>query len=67
MSGAPVKFYFDLLSQPSRALYIFLKQAKIPFDEHQIALRQGKHPKQVITQLKKLSHFIFIRMDQVCI
>lgn len=42
MSSAPIKFYFDLLSQPSRALYIFLKQAKIPTDDHPIALRKGK-------------------------
>lgn len=37
----PVKFFYDLMSQPSRALYIFLKQTKIPFEDHQIALRKG--------------------------
>ncbi|XP_031626520.1 glutathione S-transferase theta-1-like [Contarinia nasturtii] len=41
--SAPIKFYYDLLSQPSRALYIFLKQTKIPVDEHPIALRKGVH------------------------
>lgn len=40
--SAPVKFYYDLLSQPSRALYIFFKLAKIPVDENPIALRKGK-------------------------
>lgn len=38
---APMKLYYDLMSQPSRALYIFLKKANIPFDDHQIALRKG--------------------------
>lgn len=40
--SAPIKFYYDLLSQPSRALYIFLKLTKIPVDEHPVALRKGK-------------------------
>ena len=40
--SAPVKFYYDLMSQPSRALYIFMKLAKIPFEENPIALRKGK-------------------------
>lgn len=40
--GAPVKFYYDFLSQPSRALYIFMRLAKIPFEENPIALRKGK-------------------------
>lgn len=40
--SAPIKFYYDLMSQPSRALYIFLKSTKIPFDEFPIALRKGK-------------------------
>lgn len=42
MSRAPIKFYFDLLSQPSRALFIFMKQAKIAADEFPVALRKGK-------------------------
>lgn len=29
------------MSQPSRALYIFLKLSKIPTDFHPIALRSG--------------------------
>lgn len=41
MSG-PIKFYFDFLSQPSRAIYIFLKTAKIPFEPVPVALRNGK-------------------------
>lgn len=40
--SAPIKFYYDLLSQPARALYIFIKLNKIPVDEFPIALRKGK-------------------------
>lgn len=43
MAQAPIKFYYDLLSQPSRALYIFLKLSNIPFEDHPIALRKGVH------------------------
>lgn len=45
--AAPIKFYYDLLSQPSRALYIFLKSNKIPFEDYQIALRKGKRSFQL--------------------
>ncbi|KAJ8941749.1 hypothetical protein NQ314_010286 [Rhamnusium bicolor] len=37
-----LKYYFDLMSQPSRALYIFLKLTKIPFESCPVALRKGK-------------------------
>lgn len=43
MAQAPIKFYYDLLSQPSRALFIFMKLSKIPFEEYPIALRKGIH------------------------
>lgn len=38
-----LKLYFDLLSQPSRALYILLKQSKVPFQACPVALRNGEH------------------------
>lgn len=38
-----MKLYFDLLSQPSRALYIFLKLNKIPFEPKVIKLGRGQH------------------------
>ncbi|GAB0096795.1 glutathione S-transferase theta-1 [Sergentomyia squamirostris] len=41
--SAPVKFYYDLLSQPSRAMLIFLKLAKIPFESLPVALRKAEH------------------------
>lgn len=54
---APMKFYYDLMSQPSRALYIFLRTAKIPFDDHPIALRKGLTHKIVVSH-SELHNFI---------
>ena len=39
---AALKLYFDLMSQPSRAVYMFLKVNQIPFEEKPVALRKGK-------------------------
>ncbi len=36
----PLVFYYDLMSQPCRALYIFLKMTDIPFESKEIALRK---------------------------
>jgi glutathione S-transferase len=36
-------YYYDLMSQPCRALYIFLKVADIPFESKEIALRKLEH------------------------
>ncbi|KAG5684919.1 hypothetical protein PVAND_014127 [Polypedilum vanderplanki] len=38
-----LKFYFDLMSQPSRALYIFLKVTKIPVEFVKIDLKKAEH------------------------
>ena len=38
-----LKFYNDLLSQPVRAIWIFLKANKIPFEDIQISLLKGMH------------------------
>ncbi|KAF2901871.1 hypothetical protein ILUMI_04312 [Ignelater luminosus] len=38
-----LKLYYDLLSQPSRALYIYLQVCKIPFEKCPVALRKGEH------------------------
>ncbi|KAG5684923.1 hypothetical protein PVAND_014131 [Polypedilum vanderplanki] len=38
-----MKFYFDLLSQPSRALYIFLKVTKTPVEFVKIDLKRLEH------------------------
>ena len=36
-----LKLYVDLMSQPSRALYLFLKLTKIPCETHLVKLREG--------------------------
>nr|QBR98219.1 glutathione S-transferase theta [Diaphanosoma celebensis] len=38
-----LKLYVDLMSQPSRAIYLFLKLTKIPFDLKLVKLREGEH------------------------
>jgi glutathione S-transferase len=38
-----MKFYFDLLSQPSRALYIFLKATRTPAEFIKIDLKRLEH------------------------
>ncbi|KAI4490937.1 hypothetical protein M0802_010611 [Mischocyttarus mexicanus] len=38
-----LKLYYDLLSQPSRALYIFLKVASIPFEAKQVKISKLEH------------------------
>jgi len=35
---AGLKFYYDLMSQPSRAVFLFLKATDIPFIAHKVAL-----------------------------
>jgi len=38
-----LKFYFDLMSQPARVIYMFLKVNQIPFQECPIAIRKGTY------------------------
>lgn len=38
-----MKFYYDLMSQPSRALYIFFKLNKVPVTYVSVALRKAEH------------------------
>jgi len=38
-----LKLYYDLLSQPSRSLYIVLKLSDIPFEQCPVPLRNGTH------------------------
>lgn len=37
-----LKFYYDLKSQPSRVLYILLNASKVPFEDHTVALQNGR-------------------------
>lgn len=42
-SEVVMKYYYDLLSQPSRALFIIFKLSKISFDAKEISLAKGDH------------------------
>nr|WET52674.1 glutathione S-transferase [Phaedon brassicae]WET52799.1 glutathione S-transferase [Phaedon brassicae] len=45
-----LKLYYDLLSQPSRALYIFLKLTGVPFQECPVSLMEGEHKTEEFKQ-----------------
>lgn len=38
-----LKLYYDLLSQPSRALYIFFKTCNIPFEKKPVSIKDMEH------------------------
>lgn len=48
-----LKLYYDLMSQPSRALYIFLQVAKIPFESCPVALRNGMYKNTIVLHNSK--------------
>lgn len=49
-----MKYYFDLMSQPSRALYIFFKlNPKIPVTFVPVALRSGEHLQEEYKQINR--------------
>jgi len=47
----PLKLYYDLMSQPSRALYIFLNVTKIPFEPKPVKLREGEHFEEAFAEI----------------
>ncbi|XP_037951322.1 glutathione S-transferase theta-1 [Teleopsis dalmanni] len=51
---AKFKYYFDLMSQPSRALWIAFKMGKTPFEECSVALRKRE---QLSEEYKKINRF----------
>ncbi|CAG2194189.1 GST [Mytilus edulis] len=52
-----LRYYYDLMSQPCRAIYIFLKINKIPFEPKPIALRKGEHHSD---EYKKVNPFSLV-------
>ncbi|XP_043571399.1 glutathione S-transferase theta-2 [Chiloscyllium punctatum] len=50
-SRLPLRVYFDLLSQPSRAVLIFLRRTGIPHVEKPVALRKGEQRSPEFTKL----------------
>ncbi|SPP74027.1 blast:Alpha-tocopherol transfer protein-like [Drosophila guanche] len=49
-----IKYYYDFLSQPSRALWIEMKLGKTPFDECPVALRKRE---QLTDEYKNINRF----------
>lgn len=49
-----VKLYYDFISQPSRALYIFLKKCNIPFELNYVSLKNGEQRKPEYTKINFL-------------
>ncbi|XP_055843255.1 glutathione S-transferase theta-1 [Episyrphus balteatus] len=39
----PISYYYDLMSQPSRAMWIIFKMSGTPFEDCPVALRKGEH------------------------
>ena len=46
-----LKLYYDLMSQPSRAVYLFLRMNNIPYTDKLVALRKG-NTKLIFTSLR---------------
>ncbi|XP_038668345.1 glutathione S-transferase theta-2 [Scyliorhinus canicula] len=53
-SRLPLRVYFDLLSQPSRAVLIFLRRTGIPHVEKPVALRKGEQKSPEFTKLNPM-------------
>ncbi|XP_076815809.1 glutathione S-transferase theta-1-like isoform X1 [Clavelina lepadiformis] len=49
-----IKLYIDMLSQPCRALVIFMKTCKVPFEAVQVAIRKGENRKEPFLKLNPL-------------
>ncbi|KAL7836958.1 hypothetical protein AOLI_G00282420 [Acnodon oligacanthus] len=54
MSISPVKVYLDILSQPSRAVLIFLRHTGIPHTVQTVALRRGEQKSAEFTRLNPM-------------
>ncbi|XP_051887997.1 glutathione S-transferase theta-2 [Pristis pectinata] len=53
-SRLPLRVYYDLLSQPSRAVLMFLKCTGIPHVERPVALRRGEQKSEEFTKLNPM-------------
>lgn len=48
-----LKYYFDLLSQPSRALWIFLKITKVPTEFVKVDLGKAEHLNEAFREVNR--------------
>eukprot|EP00057_Strongylocentrotus_purpuratus_P035092 XP_797660.1 PREDICTED: glutathione S-transferase theta-1 [Strongylocentrotus purpuratus] len=62
-----VKVYVDMLSQPCRALILFLKNTKIPFEVVTISLRNGDQKKAEFTKVTPLNTVPAIQDGDFCL
>ena len=37
-----LEFYYDMVSEPCRAIYLFLKLNKVPFEPKEVSIIKGK-------------------------
>lgn len=58
----PVKLYFDIINQSSRALYILLAASKIPYEAVPISVLKGMFFKLIIQKLKR----DFLYKNKIC-
>ncbi|CAH2230329.1 glutathione S-transferase theta-1-like [Pararge aegeria] len=58
-----LKLYLDLMSQPSRALYILFKSAKCDFEKKLVDLRKGEHFTDEFTAINRLQKVPVIEHD----
>lgn len=49
-----LKYYFDWICQPSRAIYILLKVNRVPFEEFVVSLKDNE---QLEESFKSINHF----------
>lgn len=69
----PIKLYCDLMSQPSRALYILLKSIKCDFEPKFVNLRQAEHYSEEYSAINRfqkvpvIDHNGFILTESVAI
>ena len=63
----PLNYYFDLMSQPSRAVYMFLNINKVPFVSKPVALRKGEHNGAAFKEINPFSLVPAIEDDGWCL
>ncbi|XP_053677843.1 glutathione S-transferase theta-1-like [Anopheles nili] len=60
-----LKLYFDLMSQPSRALWIFLEKTKIPYEKCLVNLGKGEHMTEEFKAINRFQKVPCISDNQI--
>ncbi|CAH1405487.1 unnamed protein product [Nezara viridula] len=60
-----IQFYYDILSQPCRTLYLFLKLNNLSFNKHVINLAKGHHRTEEFKKINPISLVPFIEENGV--